>query len=84
MEWLVDREKDGERYTNTTCLVYCLKCFRKEKKVELWKLGLGYLIRCKSEAEALFLYRVIKGIGQDQTLLEFVAKNGTKIDNPPF
>jgi hypothetical protein len=84
MKWLADKEKNGERFTNSECLSYCLKCFRKEKRVELWHAGQGYEFDCSSEAEALFLFRVIKGIGHEQGISQIVAARGRRIANSPL
>lgn len=62
IEWLEDKEKDGERFTNSICLLYCLKFFRDEKRVELWDLKKGYYKNYKTEAGALFEYEIMKSL----------------------
>lgn len=62
MFWLEDKEKDGEMFTNSECFTYCLKCFVWESRVELWTKVCGYKKTFDNKSEALFTYRVIKGL----------------------
>lgn len=66
--WLKDKEKDGERFTNSICFTYCLKCFIEEKRVELWGKEISYAKTYNTKAGALFDYDLIKTIGYNEIL----------------
>lgn len=68
IDWLQDKEKNGERFTNSFCFTYCLKCFEAEKRVELWAGGKGYKKTYQTLAGALFDYAHIKTLGYHEIL----------------
>lgn len=83
MEWLEDKEKNGELYTNSYCFAYCLKCFYHDKKVEVWvrQNGIleGYEVRRKTTSEAIFEFRVIKSLNDEQ-LKKHVKEKYKKVE----
>lgn len=74
IDWLQDKEKNGERFTNSFCFTYCLKCFQEENRVELWASGSGYKKTYQTLAGALFDYEHIKTLSYHEILL-YVERN---------
>lgn len=60
IQWLEDKEKDGEIFSNSECLTYVIKHFIKEKRVELWGEGKGEIGVYETEEEANKAYKKIK------------------------
>lgn len=68
IDWIPDKEKSGEVFTNSFCFTYCLKCFQGEKRVELWVSGQGYKKQYQTLAGAMFDYAYIKTLGYHDIL----------------
>ena len=63
IDWIEDKQKEGEIFTNSYCFSYCLKCFWEENRVELWASRKGYAKTYLSWTDALDDYAYIKTLG---------------------
>jgi hypothetical protein len=72
--WMEDRSKDEERYSNTICFTWCLKWFSDRNRVELWRKDRGYCVEFKTEQEARFTYKIIRGLNSNEDILFFAEK----------
>jgi hypothetical protein len=82
-EWFEDKVKDGERFSNSVCFTYCLKCFESEKRVEIWTNMKGYSKILPTKGEALFEYRQIKRLSR-QEILGYVRSHYEEIVKKHF
>jgi hypothetical protein len=60
LEWTDDKEKNGEVFSNSYCLTYCIKHFIKERRVEIWDHGSGYYLAFESNIQAKSFYQSLK------------------------
>ena len=74
IEWLVDKEKDGEIFSNSYCLTYVIKMFVEENRVELWGLGKGMGKNFSTKEEAYQVYQYIKNQTYDSIWFEAEKK----------
>lgn len=69
INWLQDKEKDDEVYSNSECFTWCVKCFKDKNRVEAWRAnGKGYYFDSKDVNDALLIYNLIKSLGNDRKL----------------
>lgn len=74
IKWLDDKEKNEEIFTNSECLMYCLKHFKEERRVEIWDLKKGYFKICTTNAEAMYEYEMIKTLSYEK-IMYYANKN---------
>jgi hypothetical protein len=77
LEWLPDKMKRDEIFTNSTCLTFCLKCFKNENRVELWDRLNGYHKTYKTQAGAVFEYNSLKYLSYEE-IIDYMEKNFEK------
>lgn len=75
--WLPDREKDGEVFSNSVCLTFCLKHFIEEKRVEVWDRYEGRTRTFSTGEEARDWYEMLKA----KPLNRLMVESGLEMDS---
>lgn len=77
IKWLLDKEKNGEVYSNSDCLSFVVKLFTNENKVQIWGENVGYEIHLKDLNEAVEEYINLKSKKYEE-IMEYAKLNYKK------